>query len=83
MPRIYVAGSGWVAMVVVGVAGLMLAVIFGKHKKSQNKSNYETNISDNTEMSDVEMKDDTKIVNNADSSESIPILQNMNKENTL
>ena len=69
-------------MVVVGVAGLMLAVIFVKHKKSQQKTNYEANISDNTEMNNIEMNDVTKSVNDADNSESIPILRNMTKENT-
>ena len=82
MPRIYVAGSGWVAMVVVGVAGLMLAVIFGKHRSSQQKRDDKNYKRETVEMND-EVSNDNKIVHSADCSESVPIMHNINKENTF
>jgi hypothetical protein len=80
MPRLYFAGGGWLTVVVVGVAGLLLSIVFVKYKKSQHKSDYEVYPSEANEMYNVEVKDDdegsreeSQTINNA--SESLPILR--------
>ena len=81
MPRLYFAGGGWLTVVVVGMAGLILLIVFVKYKKIQHKSDYEDHPSVAHEKDNVQMKDDdegsreeTQIINNASISEYAPIL---------
>ena len=81
MPRLYFAGGGWLTVVVVGMAGLMLFIVFVKYKKSQHKSDYDDHPSDAHEKDNVEMKDgdegsreETELINNTSTSEYAPIL---------
>ena len=81
MPRLYFAGGGWLTVAVVGMAGLMLFIVFVKYKKSQHKSDYNDHPNYANEKDNVEMKDDdegsreeTQIINNTSIREYAPIL---------
>ena len=83
MPQLYFAGGGWVAVVLVGVAGLLLSTVFITYKKGVCNNDYESNLGDDLEMNYVEVNDDhkktreeTKYINS--SSESDPIMQSTN-----
>ena len=64
MPMLYFAGGGWVAVVVVGVVGLLFSIVFMKYKQSQHKS-------------DAGLSEETLKMTPASNScsESVPILQ--------
>ena len=66
-------------VVVVGIAGLLLPIVFVKYKKSQHKLDYDDHPCDANEMNNVELEDDeskgeTQIINNTRISESLTIL---------
>ena len=58
MPQMHFAGGGWVAVVVVGVVGLLLSTVFITYKKRQHKTDVESNLTDDFERNDVEVNDD-------------------------
>ena len=71
------------AVVLVGVAGLLLSTVFITYKRGVCNKDYKSNIGDDFEMNDVEVNDDhkksreeTKYIKS--SSESDPIMQNTN-----
>ena len=45
MPQLYFAGNGWLAVVLVWVAGLLLSTVFITYKKNQCNSDHETDLS--------------------------------------
>ena len=61
-------------VVVVGVAGLLLSIVFVKYKKGQHKLDYEDHPSDANEMNNVELEDDDSKEETQRISESLPIL---------
>jgi hypothetical protein len=87
MPQMHFAGVGWVAVVVVGVAVLLLSTVFITYKKSQHKNYFESNLSDAFEMNDVEVNvDHEKFIEETQDiscSESSSIMQNSNENNKI
>jgi hypothetical protein len=58
MPQMHFAGGGWAAVVMVGVAVLLLSTVFITYKKRQHKNEFESILTDAFEMTDVEVNDD-------------------------